>query len=55
MTAGLMLIEDSFPARDGLRLFERRWQPAGEPRAEVLLVHGFVEHGGRYAGLRPRF
>ena len=43
------LIEDSFPACDGLPLFERRWQPAGEPRAEVLLVHGFVEHGGRHA------
>jgi alpha-beta hydrolase superfamily lysophospholipase len=43
------LLEDSFPARDGLRLFERRWLPSGESRAEVLLVHGFIEHGGRYA------
>jgi alpha-beta hydrolase superfamily lysophospholipase len=49
MTYGPTLIEDSFPACDGLRLFERRWQPTGEPRAEVLLVHGFVEHGGRHA------
>ena len=38
-----------FPGRDGLRLFQRRWLPSGEPRAEVLLVHGFIEHGGRYA------
>ncbi len=45
----MTLLEDSFPARDGLRLFERRWLPSGEPRAEVLLVHGFIEHGGRYA------
>jgi alpha-beta hydrolase superfamily lysophospholipase len=43
------LSEDFFPARDGLRLFERRWRPDGEPRGELLLVHGFVEHGGRYA------
>ena len=41
--------EDFFPAPDGLRLFERRWLPCGEPRAEVLLVHGFTEHGGRHA------
>ena len=43
------LLDDFFPARDGLRLFERRWLPSGEPRAEVMLVHGFIEHGGRYA------
>ena len=43
------MLEDFFPARDGLRLFERRWLPDGEPRAEVMLVHGFIEHGGRYA------
>ncbi len=41
--------EDILLTPDGLRLLQRRWQPAGEPRAEVLLVHGFVEHGGRYA------
>ena len=48
------MFEEFFPARDGLRLFERRWQPQGGTgtpgsRAEVLLVYGFVEHGGRYA------
>ncbi len=43
------MLEDSFPARDGTRLFERCWRPGGGPRAEVLLVHGFIEHGGRYA------
>ena len=40
---------DFFPAPDGLQLFQRRWRPQGGPRAEVLLVHGFIEHGGRYA------
>jgi len=43
------LLTNSFPASDNLRLFERRWLPSGEPRAEVLLVHGFTEHGGRHA------
>ena len=43
------MVEDFFPAPDGLQLFERRWLPRGEPRAEVLLVHGFIEHGGRHA------
>ncbi|HEY7827054.1 MAG TPA: lysophospholipase [Candidatus Limnocylindrales bacterium] len=35
-------------ARDGESLAIRRWQPAGEPRASVLIVHGLGEHGGRY-------
>lgn len=26
----------------------RRWQPEGEVRAEVVLVHGLAEHCGRY-------
>jgi len=42
------VIEDCIKARDGLRLYERRWEPAGEPRGEIMLVHGFIEHGGRY-------
>jgi alpha-beta hydrolase superfamily lysophospholipase len=46
MTA--QVIEESFPASDGTILFERRWLPVGEPRGEVIIVHGFVEHGGRY-------
>lgn len=35
-------------ARDGESLAIRRWQPAGEPRASILIVHGLGEHGGRY-------
>jgi len=26
----------------------RDWEPAGEPRAYVVLVHGIAEHSGRY-------
>jgi alpha-beta hydrolase superfamily lysophospholipase len=42
------IIEETFPAPDGLPLFERRFQPTVESRGEVVIVHGFVEHGGRY-------
>lgn len=34
---------------DGLPLVGRCWEPAGEPRAVVCLVHGLGEHCGRYA------
>jgi acylglycerol lipase len=33
---------------DGLSLFARGWQPEGETRAAVCLVHGLGEHSGRY-------
>ncbi|MHB8377904.1 MAG: alpha/beta hydrolase [Dehalococcoidia bacterium] len=41
--------EGSFAAAGGLRLFERRWLPDGEPRAALAIVHGYAEHSGRYA------
>lgn len=31
------------------RVFYRRWDPAGTPRRIVQIVHGYAEHGGRYA------
>jgi alpha-beta hydrolase superfamily lysophospholipase len=41
--------EDRFEAGDGLRLHENRWLPEDDPAAVVVLIHGFVEHSGRYA------
>ena len=41
-------IENHFPARDGVALFERRWLPAGGWKAGVVLCHGYAEHSGRY-------
>jgi len=35
-------------ATDGVELLVRRWAPATEPWAFVLLVHGIAEHSGRY-------
>jgi acylglycerol lipase len=43
------VIEGTFAAGDGVPLFERCWLPAGQPRGEILIIHGFIEHGGRYA------
>jgi alpha-beta hydrolase superfamily lysophospholipase len=39
---------DHGTTRDGLVQTRRRWEPAGAPRAAVLLLHGIAEHGGRY-------
>jgi alpha-beta hydrolase superfamily lysophospholipase len=46
----MTFIEETVSAVDGLRLYVRRH--AGEhPRGEVIIVHGFGEHSGRYAAL----
>ncbi len=39
---------DHGTTRDGLLQLRRRWEPSGEPRAAVLLLHGIAEHSGRY-------
>jgi acylglycerol lipase len=42
-------LEDSFKTDDGLILYECGWLPDDEPAAVLVLVHGAVEHCGRYA------
>jgi alpha-beta hydrolase superfamily lysophospholipase len=37
-----------FQSRDGTQLHERIWPAEGEPKAVVLMVHGYGEHIGRY-------
>ena len=32
----------------GGRLYYQRWRPDGEPVANVVVSHGYAEHGGRY-------
>lgn len=39
--------EAHFDAAKGRRLFERRWEPR-EPQRNLVLVHGYAEHSGRY-------
>ncbi len=43
-----------FQGADNLPLFYQSWQPEGEPRAVVVIAHGFGEHSGRHETLaRP--
>ena len=38
----------TFDTPAGFALFEQQWLPEGEPRADVVIVHGYAEHSGRY-------
>lgn len=41
--------ESSFKGAGGLNIFTRSWRPAtGQPRAVVVIVHGFNSHSGHY-------
>lgn len=40
--------EAFYPGNGGTRFF-RRWDPEHPPRRIVQIVHGYAEHGGRYA------
>jgi alpha-beta hydrolase superfamily lysophospholipase len=42
-------------APDGFQRYVRCWQPDGPARGAVVIVHGFCEHGGRYAALAEIF
>lgn len=42
------MIESTFAGSEG-QVFYRRWNPVGEPKRIVQIVHGYAEHGGRYA------
>ena len=46
--------EDHLQTSDGLRLHVSRWMPEAPAKAAVVLIHGFTEHGGRYAELAER-
>ena len=43
--------EATFAGTGGLQLAYRRWTPAAEPRAALAILHGVLEHGGRYQTL----
>lgn len=36
-------------ASDKTRLYAQLWQPDGDPRGSIAIVHGLGEHSGRYA------
>jgi len=40
--------EATFGSAGGVNIFYRAWQPAGDPRAVVVICHGFNSHSGQY-------
>jgi acylglycerol lipase len=42
--------EETFASPDNVRIHLRSWKPDGDPRAVVVICHGFNSHGGQYAG-----
>jgi len=46
--------ELNLPGAGGLPLHTRRYRPSGDPRAVVLYVHGYAEHGGRFGHVAAR-
>jgi len=45
----------TWETKDGLKLFAQVWEPAGEVKAVISLVHGLGEHSGRYKSLAQKF
>jgi alpha-beta hydrolase superfamily lysophospholipase len=46
--------EDQILAADGASLYYQGWLPEVDARAAIVAVHGFTEHGGRYAHIAER-
>jgi alpha-beta hydrolase superfamily lysophospholipase len=40
--------ESEFSGAGGVRIYWQSWLPDGDPRAQIVLVHGASEHSGRY-------
>lgn len=51
----MRISESSFPGAAGTINHTIEWAPDGEPVADVVLVHGYGEHSGRYAPWAERF
>lgn len=45
---------DFFTGSDNRQLFEQWWRPQIEPKATVVIVHGYAEHSGRYGHVGVR-
>ena len=46
---------DKFTSSDGLELHANWYLPDQKPRAGLLIVHGFADHGARYEHVAARF
>jgi len=49
------MIEGSFEGVEGVKIFTREWQPAGESRCVVVISHGLNAHSGLYAWAAQQF
>ena len=50
------MTEGSFVGSGGYNIFTRTWHPAdGQPRAVVVIVHGFNSHSGHYLWVGEQF
>src|SRR5262249_52369462 len=47
--------ESSFKGVGGLKIATRSWQPAGKPRAVMILIHGFNAHSAYFAWPAEQF
>ncbi len=47
------MYEAKFDGIEG-KIFYRRWDAKTDPRSAVIFVHGYAEHGGRYAHVARR-
>jgi acylglycerol lipase len=47
--------EERFEGVGGLKIFARSWRPSLEPRAVVVISHGFNSHSGHYSWVAEQF
>ena len=47
--------EGNFEGVEGVKIFTREWQPAGEPRGVVVISHGLNAHSGLYEWAAQQF
>jgi lysophospholipase len=47
--------DGEFTSQDGLKLYYRRWDAASLTQAVLVVVHGYLEHSGRYQFLADYF
>lgn len=49
------MTEGSFIGVGGLKIFTREWRPPSQPRAVVVISHGFNAHSGQYEWVAQQF
>jgi alpha-beta hydrolase superfamily lysophospholipase len=47
--------EEIFSGARGLDIFTRSWRPNAQPRAAIVIVHGFNSHSGQYFWVADQF